>query len=295
MRAGSRVLPMIPRVSNRRRTEAARTRISRRPGARSAGAGRCGDRRGYACVSRSRDHRRRSPGPAPGTDRCVLFTPARCDGGCQSSIDRGFGFENRELPPRVRGGGLKPVHLAAVSGATPADAGRTGTRYSGTVLVGSYPRGRGEDQFCSDLHWCGCEPPPRLRGESGNPGQGNRGPRSTPASAGRTRIIRSANYHHDELPPRVRGGLGHAQADDLAAGATPACAGRGGTFCDSRLPGLRQGGNGEQGAAEGLGGADSVQERGVERRSVSHCEYAFECRDGQRHLRSSAVSSFVEA
>src|SRR5690606_14699058 len=107
-------------------------------------------------------------------------------------------------PPRRRGGRAAPVHDVPGDRNTPASAGRTTAAPSASSRASEHPRVGGEDSVVRSSSVRGCGTPPRRRGGRHERLPRDRGPRNTPASAGRTTTGRPARPRSSEHP-RVGG------------------------------------------------------------------------------------------
>src|SRR5690606_2524969 len=107
-------------------------------------------------------------------------------------------------PPRRRGGLLAEAGEALADRNTPASAGRTTAAPSASSRASEHPRVGGEDSVVLSSSVRGCGTPPRRRGGRHERLPRDRGPRNTPASAGRTTTGRPARPRSSEHP-RVGG------------------------------------------------------------------------------------------
>ena len=151
-----------------------------------------------------------------------------------------------ETPPLTRGrlSGSEPA--SAVSGNTPAYAGKTSFFFTPMERVWKHPRLRGEDQTHHRLRLHREETPPLTRGRPRTRPTRRRHPRNTPAYAGKTRpapLEKSDPWKHprlrgedrsrysprvrvQETPPLTRGRQGRTKTRSGRCGNTPAYAGK---------------------------------------------------------------------
>ena len=149
-------------------------------------------------------------------------------------------------PPRARGGRYTSWRHPLASGSTPASAGRTPHLRARHSTHPEHPRERGEDFDNAAMSREEQGAPPRARGGRRSLLLDVEPLRSTPASAGRTRLRRVGHARHGEhprergedtgcgsarrgsrgAPPRARGGRQLRDGHPAAAGSTPASAGR---------------------------------------------------------------------
>ena len=149
-------------------------------------------------------------------------------------------------PPRMRGKDGVNDSAQAVTGITPAYAGKSAWRCSGIVPCWDHPRVCGEKTARLALWTWALGSPPRMRGKD-KAGQAQRGYKGiTPAYAGKRGIklsIASMIWDHPRVcgekavcwplvwiiwgsPPRVRGKAGRALEGACIPGITPAYAGK---------------------------------------------------------------------
>ena len=89
-------------------------------------------------------------------------------------------------PPRMRGKPGADIAVWAVSGITPADAGKTISTVRGGRDAEDHPRGCGENQFAQFIYPPLLGSPPRMRGKPVVPADISTKSRITPADAGKT-------------------------------------------------------------------------------------------------------------
>ena len=116
------------------------------------------------------------------------------------------GMMKAEIPPRARGRAVAGSARRARHGNTPACAGKRWGRWPVWLMIGKYPRVRGEERTVEMNGMMKAEIPPRARGRAGDHLEDPGRPGNTPACAGKRR------------PP--------ALTDGKQSGNTPACAGK---------------------------------------------------------------------
>ena len=157
-------------------------------------------------------------------------------------------------PPRVRGKVTQVTAIIALSGITPACAGKSKEQYGKKIFQKDHPRVCGEKptSYCLPRHIMGS--PPRVRGKVlGLPCLAIRF-RITPACAGKRTVPELCAYTHKDhprvcgekvlrvkppvdsagSPPRVRGKDGELVVGAASTGITPACAGKRWLYPDPR-------------------------------------------------------------
>ncbi len=110
---------------------------------------------------------------------------------------RAGGVPGREPPPLARGRRLLYTPSGSAAGTTPAGAGPTPGRRSGSTVSANHPRWRGVDDRLREQDRCGAEPPPLARGRLSAHERKWREGRTTPAGAGSTLPV------YPGAPPRT--------------------------------------------------------------------------------------------
>ena len=90
-------------------------------------------------------------------------------------------------PPHARGKALMPSAVKALSGITPACAGKSNPPVRHAGQTGDHPRMRGEKSKCGSGRRSGRGSPPHARGKESSSWTAARSPGITPACAGKSR------------------------------------------------------------------------------------------------------------
>ena len=131
--------------------------------------------------------------------------------GCGENDEAGaIEFNELGSPPQVRGKPNADTAVWAVSGITPAGAGKTPALRSGFRINKDHPRRCGENLrlFCGQYARKGS--PPQVRGKHRLSKLFHRGYRITPAGAGKTAMLLSLRVTSEDHPRRC-GENGHSR------------------------------------------------------------------------------------
>ena len=109
-----------------------------------------------------------------------------------------------EIPPHARGRAVGRRNASYANGNTPACAGKSGTGSCTCLLIGKYPRMRGEEEPNRPVTGSRTEIPPHARGRGLEANSGARLYGNTPACAGKRKLPPSSS-HPLRKYPRMRG------------------------------------------------------------------------------------------